>query len=82
MEIRGINLRMLLEPLDFATDQKHEVKSALSEKTPSSRLRAVIFVQWKQLSAANKIENQPFDTFYAGIVNRMIEDIKSTLEPE
>jgi hypothetical protein len=82
MGMRGINLRLLLEPCDYATDGKLEVKGVLDQKPASQRLRAVLYVQFRQLTAANKIETQTFVAYYANVMNRLIEDIKSTLDPE
>ncbi len=82
MGMRGINLRLLLEPCDYATDGKLEVKGVLDQKPASQRLRAVLFVLWKQLTAKGKIEAPNFDYWYAEQMNRLIEDFKSQLDPE
>lgn len=45
------------------------------DKTPSQRLRAVLYVYWKE-----KTEHKvPFTQFYAGIIERMIEAYKEKL---
>jgi len=82
MELEGLNVRLLIEPTDYATDGKVEVKSDLSTKPPSQRLRAVLFVLFKQLTAKGKIEVTTFDQFYLQNMERLITDIKSQLDPE
>ena len=81
MDLRGLNLRVLLEPLYYATDGKTEVKAALSEKSPSTRLRGCLFVLWKQLTDKG-LETQVFDIWYVSQMERIINDIKSQLDPE
>ena len=45
-------------------------------KTPSQRLRAVLFVYWKQ----HKQKEIEFDIFYVRYMNRLIDQIKEKLE--
>ena len=45
-------------------------------KTPSQRLRAVLYVYWKQ----HKQEELEFDIFYLRHMNNMIEKIKEKLD--
>lgn len=45
------------------------------EKRPSRRLRAVLFVRWKQLGSQGE-----FETYYRAQVEKMIEIIKSKLD--
>lgn len=47
------------------------------DKTPSQRLRAVLFVYWKQLKG-----EQDFDSFYKFQMEKLIEQVKEKLEPE
>ncbi len=44
-------------------------------KTPSQRLRAVLFVYWKQLG-----EQGDFDDFYRTQMNRIIDGLKAKLD--
>ena len=46
------------------------------DKTPSQRLRSVLFVYWKQLKS-----EQDFDLFYKSHIEKLIEQIKERLEP-
>lgn len=45
------------------------------DKTPSQRLRAVIYVYWEE----NTDKKIPFDSFYSDYVNKIIENIKTKL---
>ena len=78
IDLQGVNLRLLIEPVDFATDGKTEIKGVLSSKSPSERLRACLFVLWKQLNEADRPNH--FDIFYMEQMERFINDVKSHLE--
>lgn len=62
-----LNLEDIPEPqADAGTDSK----------SPSQRLRAVLYVYWKQ-----KGKREPWETFYATQLEKLIERIKDQLEP-
>jgi hypothetical protein len=46
-------------------------------KTPSQRLRAVLYIMWKQQGGKGD-----FESFYRTQLEKLIEHIKSRLEPE
>ena len=81
MDMQNLNVRLLIEPVDFPTDGKMEVKSELETKTPSQRMRSVLFVWWNQLTKAGKMD-KPFPQFYSEQTDRIINDLKGNLEPE
>ena len=60
-----------------ATDGKVEIKNPLGGKTPSERLRGVLFVLWKQ----KKITGT-YDEFYVKQMDTVIQSFKDQLEPE
>ena len=64
MDLQNRNVRLLIEPMDFDTDGKVEIKNPLGTKSPSERLRAVLFVLHKQLCASGKLTGQTYDEFY------------------
>ena len=76
MELEGINVRMLIEPTDYVPEAKVEVGKEVHAKTNSERLRAVIFVKFKQSDTKDD-----FDTYYKSEMNRLIEFVKSELQP-
>jgi hypothetical protein len=57
------------------------VKNELQAKTPSARLRGVLFVLFKQLQAGNRAAGKTFEIFYGEQMNRMIDDLKAQLDP-
>ena len=75
MELEGINVRMLIEPTDYAVEAKVEVDKEIHSKTPSERLRAILFVAFKQSG-----END-FPTYYLKAMDRICETEKSQLTP-
>lgn len=77
MDFQGLNVRLLIEPMDYPSDGKMEVKSLLETKTPSERLRAVLFVAWKQEG-----EKGVFADYYRTKMEHFINDVKSNLRPE
>lgn len=77
MDIQGKNTRLLIEPMDYETDGKVEIKNPLSGKSPGERLRGVLFVFFKQ----KKITGT-YDEFYVKQMETIIQSYKDQLEPE
>lgn len=75
-ELLGHPLKMLLQPME-APDELKDVKKEFQTKTPSQRLRAVMFVWWRQSQ-----EPGEFELFYETKMNAIIETVKSKLNPE
>ena len=76
MELEGINVRVLLEPKDYTVESKVVVDKEIHSKTPSERLRSVLYIKFKQQS-----EVKDFTEYYLKEMDRVIETEKSTLEP-
>ena len=64
---------------DFTEEDVPEVKAetGLKDKTPGERLRAVLYVYWKQRGG-----NKTWEQFYLEQMGRLTELIKDKLEPE
>jgi hypothetical protein len=77
-ELQGHPLKMLLQPMGQA-ECLVWVKSELDTKTPSQRLRGVLFILWKQIEDTNK---DTFEVFYAQRMESIIEKVKERLKPE
>ena len=75
MDLQGIACEVTLRPIDSELVPK-EIKAPLSTKTPSQRLRAVLFIAWKQAG-----EFGSFETQYDTEMNRIIEAYKKKLKP-
>lgn len=74
-ELLHCNLKVLLQP-ESMEGGLHDVKKDFETKTPSMRLRASLFVAWKQAG-----EPGEFDHFYRKKVECYIDDVKSHLLP-
>lgn len=77
-----INLKMQLTPVGEPIEAPVEVKSELNPKTAGQRLRAVLFVLFRQWTESGKIKGVMFEQFYSEQMERFIQDIKGQLEPE
>lgn len=75
-ELLNQNLKMLLQPKDGEPAELKDVKREFECKTPSQRLRAVLFVAWKQAK-----EPGEFEDFYRSKMDFYINDIKENLQP-
>lgn len=75
--LHGSNCRMMIQPLEEEADAFIEVKAEHEAKTQSQRIRACIFVQWKQGG-----KKGDFDSFYNRETERIIDWLKKKLEPE
>lgn len=80
MDLDGLNVRLLIEPTDFETTGKVEVKSQLKSKSQSERIRGVLYCLWKKqhLSGAT---TKTAEAFYMDETERYINSIKEQLEP-
>lgn len=76
-ELLNLNLKMLLQPADGVPSELKEVKGEFDRKTPGQRLRASIFVLWKQ-----QAEPGEFDAFYLRRMEELIQQIQQQLEPK
>lgn len=74
MELQGINVELHIKPLD---EQVPEIKieKDLSQKTQSQRLRAILFILWKQ-----KPLDMEFEQYYKHRTEQIIEHLKSKIE--
>lgn len=73
--LHGINVRILVEPLDAPVEGIDEVESEAEPKSKSERLRAVLFVWWKQ-----KKSEMTFQQFYDIKMEAIIDKVKETLD--
>jgi len=82
--LHGKNVRIMLEPIDVPIEALVEVESEAEPKSKAQRLRAVLFVWWKQ-SKKQEYEGRPsttFEEFYHMKMDSIIQKVKDTLEPE
>jgi len=74
-ELQGLNSQLTITPLDEKAEGIETIDKELGGKSYSQRLRAVLFVLWKQEGEQGK-----FDDFYRLKMEQMIEHFKSKLE--
>ncbi len=85
LSFHGKNARVMVEPLDTATDGLDEVTTEMDVKTPAQRLRAVIYVHWKSIwesAAKSKTVDVDFESFYRSQMEKVITGYKSKNLPE
>lgn len=75
MELQDIPCNVSFEPLEGYEVTK-EIKTDLSRKTQSERIRAVLFVYWSQLG-----EPGEFSAFYETETEKYINAVKMRLKP-
>lgn len=76
-ELLNLNLKMLLQPADGVPVELKEVKGQFDRKTPSARLRAVLYILWKQADGTGD-----FEDFYRRQIDVFIDAVKKKLEPK
>ena len=74
MELQDIPCLIAFKPLEGFSVTR-EIKTELSRKTQSERIRAALFVWWNQLG-----EPGQFEVFYHCETDKYIEQIKSRLK--
>ena len=83
MDLEGVNVRLLIEPTDYTEEGKVEVKTDLKTKTPSQRIRAVLFVLFKHEIETKAIpENSSFEIFYGQKMESILTWLKTKLPEE
>lgn len=76
-ELLNQNLKMLLQPGESEPKEFHDVDAKFDSKPQSQRMRAAIFVWWKQLN-----EPGDFVDFYRKKTEVLIEHVKAQLKPD
>ena len=75
MELQNINLEAVFTPLDAPNAPEYKIDKEMNEKSPSTRLRNVLFVLHGQLEI-----DEDFDSWYRVKMEQIIEGIKNKLE--
>lgn len=69
-----------IKPNEITEDEMNkvdEVDPAMPVKSPSQRMRNVLFILWKQDSQGH----QDFDSYYRFEMNKFIEELKNNITP-
>lgn len=72
--LHGKNVRIMVEPIDTPVEGMVEVESEAEPKSKTQRLRAVLFVWWKQKPVGT------FQEFYDKKMESIIERCKEALD--
>ena len=75
MNLQGISCMATFQPLEEKVESL-EIKGEVSTKTQSQRIRAVLFLLWRQAG-----EKEDFEDFYRNKTEQIIEHLKSKLDP-
>ena len=76
MDLQGLNMAMVIEPLDEVPEGEMKIDKDLETKTKSQRLRSVFYVYWQQTGK----KDSTFDDFYNLKMEKLIEHFKSKLQ--
>ena len=79
MNTQSKNVKLLIQPLSEEAEALVEVKTPLGFKSPGQRLRAVLFLLFKQ---QGQQADTTFDEFYVRAMESIIERQKQKLNPE
>ena len=74
MSLQGLLTEVLIYPKEEKNVDVVEVATGLEHKTPSARMRAVLFLLWKEARI-----DEPFEIYYLKRMNSLIEWLKSKL---
>jgi hypothetical protein len=78
LSLKQKNVEVTIKPLDMEDgDEPVEIKSEAEQKTPSTRLRSILFVHWKQLGSPGE-----FSTYYTAAMEKFIEHVRSKLDKD
>lgn len=75
MELQGLNVDLTITPIEEQNVETEKIDRELETKSSSQRLRAVLFVYWKQQG-----EQGTFEDFYRLHMEKLIDFIKGKLD--
>lgn len=75
MDLQGLLCEALIFPKEEREAEVVEVRHEMDHKTPSQRMRGVLFLLWKQ-----EREDIPFETFYSQRMESMLDWLKRKLD--
>jgi len=74
MELHNQLVDLVITPLDFAPEDTVAIDAGLEGKSPSQRLRAVLYVLWSQKQTGD------FEVYYRSQMEKLIEHFKNKLD--
>jgi hypothetical protein len=76
MNLQNVLCEVLMFPKDEKDVDVLKVEKEVIHKSPSQRMRSVLFLLWKQTG-----EELPFEVFYTQHMERIIDHLKAKLQP-
>jgi hypothetical protein len=70
----GKACRAVIAPSDYTDGEVEEIKTEKGDKTPSSRMRAVLFLLWRQDN-----QHKTFQEYYSARMERIIDKLKEQI---
>lgn len=74
--LQNLNVEILINPFDADKVELMTIHTEIDQKTPSQRLRGVLYVLWEKRPEGHKI----FDTYYMVKMNGFIEHLKGKID--
>ena len=74
-ELQNLNIVITITPKDEPEAPKQEIDTDLEQKTPSQRLRNVIYILYKQSG-----ETRDFELYYKNTMEVLIQKLKDKIE--
>lgn len=74
MDLQGMNTKMLIHPTDETPTELVRVNAEVHQKTQSQRIRAVLFLVWRQ-----EARQESFEEYYRVETEKIIESLKLKL---
>jgi hypothetical protein len=76
MNLQNVLCEVMIFPKDEKDVDVMQVQKEVIHKSPSQRMRSVIFLLWKQTG-----EEVPFEIYYNQTMEKIIDHLKSKLQP-
>lgn len=74
-ELQNINVTMTITPIDERVPEEHKIEKDLESKSQSQRIRATLFVLWKQ-----NPEQMEFEEYYRNKTEKYIVGLQRLIE--
>jgi hypothetical protein len=74
-DLQNVLCELLIYPKDSKDADVIEIRKEMEGKSPASRLRAVIFILWKQAG-----EKEAFEMYYSVQMEKIIEWVKKKID--
>ncbi len=75
MRLQNVNVTATFVPLDEPDAELREIKKEVGMKTPSQRMRAVLYKLWMQDG-----QHEAFETYYANRMEQLLDILKKKIE--